>query len=57
MSNRQIKQATTLFLLRTRVASKSASLTPGHDSVLDGAGTSAGEEGTPRVPLARVDST
>jgi hypothetical protein len=57
MSNRQIKQATTLFLLRTRVVSKSASLTPGDDSVLDGAGTSAGEEGTTRISLARVDST
>jgi hypothetical protein len=57
MSNRQIKQATTLFLLRTRVVSKSASLTPGHDSVLDGTGTSAGEEGAARIALTRVDST
>ncbi len=50
-----------LFLLfeikRTRVASKSAALTPGDDSVLDGAVASAGEEGAARVTLARVDST
>jgi len=41
----------------TRVASQSAALTPGDDSVLDGAVTSASEEGAARVTLARVDST
>ena len=40
-----------------RVGSQSATLTKGDNSVLDGAGTSAGEEGAARISLARVDST
>ena len=41
----------------TGESGKSAALTPGDDSVLDGGFTSAGEEGTARVTLARVDAT
>jgi hypothetical protein len=41
----------------TRISGLSASLAPGHDSVLDGAGTSSGEEGAPRISLARIDAS
>jgi hypothetical protein len=41
----------------TRISGLSASLAPGHDSVLDGAGTSAGEEGTTRIALTRVNAS
>jgi hypothetical protein len=51
------RSTTTLFLLGTRVGSQSATLAKGDDSVLDGAGTSAGEERAARITLARVDST
>jgi hypothetical protein len=59
-TKRQLSQISLVLLVghkHTRVASQSAALTPGDDSVLDGAGTSAGEEGAAGVTLARVDST